>query len=229
MGLAMIGRLLLRNLMWFVVLAALLFLPAGTWRWPSAWAFLVLSCGMAFLRHLWLVRNDPALYHERMKAPVQRSQLAADKWLMMGSMLLLVGWFVLMGLEVRFGGAPRFTVLAQALGAIGVVAGFQLGLVTLKTNSFAAPAVKVQLERSQRIVCNGPYRIVRHPMYAAAMLVFISTPVLLGSLWGLIGAPVFALVLAVRAVLEERVLRETFSDYAEYMGKVRYRLVPLVW
>ncbi len=101
--------------------------------------------------------------------------------------------------------------------------------LALNENTYAAPAVKIQEERGQTVVATGPYRYVRHPMYAGCMIFFLSTPLLLGSWCGLALAPALMVVFVVRTLMEERTLMVKLHGYAEYAARVRYRLVPLIW
>ena len=98
-----------------------------------------------------------------------------------------------------------------------------------RENSFAAPVVKVQAARHHHVISSGPYAFVRHPMYSGIMLFFVGVPLLLGSWWGVAIAPVFAVLFAIRARIEERALVEGLPDYADYAARVRYRLLPGVW
>jgi protein-S-isoprenylcysteine O-methyltransferase Ste14 len=118
---------------------------------------------------------------------------------------------------------------AQAIGALLIALCMYLCYLTFRENSYAAPVVKIQRERGHRVVSTGPYAYIRHPMYAGALLFFIGTPLLLGSWWGLLAAPVIAAMLAVRAVLEERTLADELPGYRDYISRVRYRLIPGVW
>lgn len=102
-------------------------------------------------------------------------------------------------------------------------------LWVFRENSFAAPVVKLQAERAQRVISTGPYAHVRHPMYSGMMLFFAGVPLLLGSWWGLAMTPLFLALFAVRIRIEERTLREGLPDYADYAARVRYRLLPGVW
>jgi protein-S-isoprenylcysteine O-methyltransferase Ste14 len=104
-----------------------------------------------------------------------------------------------------------------------------LSMRVLMANSYAAPVVKVQKERGHTVVSTGPYAYVRHPMYASVILFAVGVPLLLGSWWGLFASPLLILVLAVRAVKEERMLAAELEGYADYAARVRYRLVPLLW
>ena len=109
-----------------------------------------------------------------------------------------------------------------------MIAGFLATLLVFRENSFAAPVVRVQAERAQLVIDTGPYSVVRHPMYASAVLCLLGMPLLLGSWYGLLVVPLMVLVVP-RAVFEERLLKQQLPGYAEYMERVRYRLIPGVW
>ena len=120
----------------------------------------------------------------------------------------------------------RFRLPSRS-SAILVVAYMALAGWTFQVNAFAAPVVKIQSD--QQVIDSGPYAVVRHPMYSGALLLFIGLPLLLGSWWGLVLSLVLIVALAWRAVNEERALRDELPGYADYMRRVRYRLVPQVW
>ena len=153
----------------------------------------------------------------------------------MGAFLPL-WWFVLMGLDRRFGWSS-LPVALEILGAVLLCLGIWLSFEVLKENSYAAPVVKVQKERGHSVVCTGryayvrhpPYAYVRHPMCASVLLIGTGAPLLLGSWWGLLGVPLFMRVLGARAVMEERVLTAELEGYANYAKRVRYRFVPRFW
>ncbi len=117
----------------------------------------------------------------------------------------------------------------ELAGAILILASSAVIWRVFMENSFAAPVVRIQEERGQRIVTTGPYAILRHPMYSGAVLFLLGTPLLLGSCYGLVFVPALVSLLAGRAVLEERMLAERFPEYAAYAEKVRYRLIPFIW
>jgi len=119
--------------------------------------------------------------------------------------------------------------VAEGVGALAVALCFCLAFLTFRANTYAAAAVRVQAEREHRVVTDGPYAVVRHPMYAGAILYFLGTPLLLGSWYGLAFAPVFIVLLAMRAVMEERMLTRALDGYPAYAARVRYRLVPYIW
>ena len=224
----MIAKLLLQNTIFVVTLGALLFASAGTLDWPAAWVFLVTSAIIGPACGLWLAKTDPALLAERMRPTFQADQPAADKKFMLTFVLVTLIWLVAIGLDRR---AQVFDVplVLQALGLAMYLLSTAFIMWVFRENSFAAPVVKVQAERHHRVISSGPYAFVRHPMYSGIMLFFVGVPLLLGSWWGVAIAPVFAILFAIRARIEERALVEGLPDYADYAERVRYRLVPGVW
>jgi protein-S-isoprenylcysteine O-methyltransferase Ste14 len=174
-----------------------------------------------------LARHDPALLAERLS--FQREQKAWDKIFIMAVLVLWSGWLVVMALDAaryRFSHVP---VWAQGVGALGIFLSIYIGDLTLRKNPYAAPVVKIQKARGHKVVTTGPYRYVRHPMYAGAIFFFLGAPLLLGSWYGLALAPLMIAVLAVRALMEERTLAAELEGYTEYAARVRYRLIPLIW
>ena len=224
----MVARLLIWTLAWLGVIALLLLIPAGTLAWPAAWLYLGEIGGLSLAVGLWLARHDPGLLAERLGFLVQSGQKGWDKLFMIVIILLWAGWLALMGAEAGRHG-PALPVWAGGLGFLAVALALWLSVLTFRANPFAIPVVRIQRERGHRVISDGPYRVVRHPLYAAALLFFLGTPLALGSWLGLILAPVLAAGLAVRAVLEERALAAELDGYAAYAARVRYRLIPGLW
>jgi protein-S-isoprenylcysteine O-methyltransferase Ste14 len=226
---ALLGKALLEVLAEFVVFAALLFVSAGTLLWPAGWVFLAIFFGFALAIVLWLAREDPELLAERMSSPVQRGQPLWDKVFVAAVMVFFVAWLIVMPLDaVRFGWSEVPDWL-QILGALGLVLSLYIMFLTFRENAYLALVVKLQEERDQRVVSTGPYRYVRHPMYASMFLFFPAAALLLGSWWGLLPCAVLLGLLAWRIPLEERVLENGLAGYDEYERNVRYRLIPHVW
>jgi protein-S-isoprenylcysteine O-methyltransferase Ste14 len=225
----MIVKIVGQTLAIYAVTAVLLFGAAGTWRWPQGWLFLVEMAATGIAVGVWLARHDPGLLAERMSSPFQRNQAPADKLVMLTIVVGWPSWLVFLALDaVRFR-LSHLPVWVQILGALLILVGMYAVYRTFRENSFAAPVVKIQKERGQRVVDTGPYAIVRHPMYAGAGVLFFGIPMLLGSAYGLALAPAWYLLLALRIPLEERVLRENLAGYDDYTQRVRYRLVPGAW
>ena len=224
----MIAKLLLQNTIVVVAMGALLFAMAGSLDWPAAWVMLIVSAILGPACGLWLAKTDPALLAERMRPTFQANQPAADKIFMLIFFLALLLWLVAIGLDRR-ANASDVPLLLQVLGLAMYLLSIAFIMWVFRENSFAAPVVKVQAARHQRVISSGPYAFVRHPMYSGIMLYFLGIPLLLGSWWGVAIAPVFAILFAIRARIEERALVEGLPDYADYAERVRYRLVPGLW
>jgi protein-S-isoprenylcysteine O-methyltransferase Ste14 len=212
-----------------VVFAVLLFGAAGTVRWPAAWAYLVLFFGVLAVITRMLARHDPALVAERMKPPVQKGQPLWDKVIMSAFVILFPGWLIVMGLDaVRYRWSVMPVWLLAAGGAVLALA-MWIWHRTFQENTFLAPVVKIQQERGHTVVSSGPYRIVRHPLYAGVLIFFPATALLLGSWWGVAAAIPFAVGLVARTALEDRELQRRLDGYPDYARRVPYRLIPRVW
>jgi protein-S-isoprenylcysteine O-methyltransferase Ste14 len=224
----MISRLIIQTTLWIAAMGVLLFLPAGTLDWPAAWGFLaeigVLGLGVG----LWLARHDPGLLAERLGSPFQREQKTWDKVFMAAVVLFYCAWLVLMGLDARRA-ISQVPLWLQAIGALCVALSIYVSYLSFRENSFAAPVVKLQKERGQIVVTTGPYRFVRHPMYAGGLLLFLGTPLQLGSWLGLAVVPLLVPALVFRLVMEERMLATELKGYSDYAERVRWRLIPMVW
>jgi protein-S-isoprenylcysteine O-methyltransferase Ste14 len=217
----------LRLLAWTVFMAALILWPAGTLAYPGAWAFIALFTAGGTAMILWLSKYSPSLLRERMASPVQRGQKPWDRAFLIVFMLGFLGWIAFMGWDAARTGFNAVPVWLQVLGGLGVAINMLGTWRTFRANTFAAPVVKIQ--EGQRVIDSGPYAIVRHPMYASALLLFIGTPLLLGSWLGLALSALLILGIAWRAVREEGVLRAELRGYDDYAARVRYRLIPFVW
>ncbi|MGY4287464.1 protein-S-isoprenylcysteine O-methyltransferase Ste14 [Bradyrhizobium sp. LM2.7] len=224
----MIARLLLQNTIFVVAMGALLFASAGTLHWPGAWAMLVASALLGPLCGWWLYRLDPALLAERLRPVIQKDQPPADKAFMTVFVVVMVAWLVAMGIARRYL-ASNVPLALQALGFLLFLASTLFTMWVFRENSFAAPVVKLQAERAQRVISTGPYAHVRHPMYSAMILFFAGVPLLLGSWWGLAMTPVFLALFAVRIRIEERTLKQGLPGYTDYAARVPYRLLPGIW
>jgi protein-S-isoprenylcysteine O-methyltransferase Ste14 len=207
----------------------LLFLPAGTLAWPQAWIFLALFFGCGQALGLWLLRRDPALLAERMKSPLGANQHPRDRAIIVAIIVVFCGWLVFMALDARRFGWSHTPEWVQAVGAVLIVAAFGGWTGVLRANSFAATQIRLQPDRGQRVITTGPYAVVRHPMYAYTLLLMIGAPLLLGSLWGLLGLVLFLPLLALRTLGEEAMLMAGLPGYSGYAEKVRFRLIPGVW
>jgi protein-S-isoprenylcysteine O-methyltransferase Ste14 len=224
----MFVKLVRRTLISIVVMALLLFVPAGIIDWPSAWIFLASQLALSLAGGAWLAQSDPELLEERLKPLFQQGQSTSDKIVIVLLVALGISLFIVMGLDRRFGWS-HVPLWVQILGALLLVPMGVLSYLTFRENRFAAAVVRVQKERGHRVIATGPYAYVRHPMYLGAIFFGLGTPLMLGALSGLIVSALLVVLLGVRAVLEERTLAAGLPGYADYAKRVRYRLIPRVW
>ena len=224
--------LAMKALVWvvtsFLVMALALFLPAGTIAWPAGWIFLILLYGFLLVGIWMLLKSNPGLLQERLSLS-QPNQKAWDRVFLLLFRLFFLAWLVLMPLDAMRFHWSQVPLVLQVVGAMALVGSFLLISLTFRENAFLSPTVRIQGERGQMVISTGPYQYVRHPLYAGGLLLFLGTSLLLGSWYGLLLVLVMIPGGAVRAILEERVLREELPGYDAYMAQVKYRLIPYVW
>ena len=221
----MVLRALLRTIAITVVLGAVLFAAAGRFDWPGGYAFLAAMGAGGLAMEAWLALFNPALLRER-RNHKQKKPLF-DRILLPAIFVLFPIWLIAMAIAIRIYGIAQMPRWANYAGAVVVFLAFCGNIAVFRANRFATSIVKVQ--EAQTVSDRGPYRIVRHPMYGLGVLAYFAIPFTLGSWVGLAGAPVLALLFAIRVLFEEAQLQRELAGYRDYMTKVRYRLVPFIW
>ena len=224
-----VSKVVLQMLGLFIGFALLIFLPAGTLRWCAGWVFLAIFFGGGIVIVLWLLKLNPALLNERMIGLGRSDQKAWDKQIMAAIIPLYIVWLIVMPLDAVRYHWSHIPLWAQAGGGVLFCFSYYMLFLTYRENPFLSPAVRIQRERNQTVISTGPYSYIRHPMYASYLVQFIGVSFLLGSWVGLLVGLLFMVVVARRAVLEERMLCEELPGYKEYMTHVKYRLIPYVW
>jgi len=214
------------SLFGILALAALLFVPAGTLDYWQAWLFMAVFVYASGATGIYLAIHDPKLLERRMHVGPRAEKEPAQKIIMAFAMIGFVAMLVFPALDHRFGWSP---VLASVslLGDALIALGFLFTFFVLRENSYGASTI--QIAEGQTVISTGPYALVRHPMYAAALVMLVGVPLALGSWWGLFVLLVILPVLIWRLLDEERFLRQKLPGYAEYQTKVKYRLAPFVW
>ena len=204
-------------------MGAMLFLPAGTLDYWEAWAFLAILFIPMVVWLRYLLKRDPELLERRIRF---REKEKREKALMRLGKLMFFASFLVPGLDRRFGwsGVPPWLVIAADSV---ILLSYAAIFLVFRENTYASRIVEV--EKGQKVIRTGPYAVVRHPMYAATITMYLCFPIALGSYVGLIfWVPFFALILA-RIRDEEDVLQRRLKGYRGYMKEVRYRLIPRVW
>ncbi len=217
------SRLAFQFLLGMVVIGALLFIPAGSFRFWQGGVYILIWFVPGLTAFAYFYKHDPQLIERRMQF---KEKVREQKRIMA---LVYIAWliaFVLPGLDHRFGWSHLplwLTIFSQAV----VFCGFGMTLWVMKANRFASRAI--QVEPGQELISSGPYRIVRHPMYLGGCAMWLFTPLALGSYFTL---PAFVLLIPLivfRLLNEEKVLRQELPGYAEYCLKTRFRLLPFLW
>jgi protein-S-isoprenylcysteine O-methyltransferase Ste14 len=221
---------MVRTLLGFAALAvavgAAVFGPAWTFDYWQGWLYLLAFFGSAAAITLYLWRADPFLLERRVSGGPLAEQQTNQRIIQSIASLAFISLLILPSLDHRFGwsNVPGLVTLAAD---VVVVIGFWIVFIVFRVNTFTAATVGVAT--GQTVISQGPYGVVRHPMYAGALLMLLATPVALGSWWGLIAfAPMLGSIVW-RLQAEEELLARQLSGYAGYRARVRYRLMPLVW
>lgn len=206
-----------------IALCVMFFLPAGTFDYWQAWAYMAVTLvPAAFVFHYFISKN-PAFLERRLKL---KEKEARQKLVVKFGGVIFAIAFLIPGLDRRFGWShvpPEMSVAADVI----VLLGYLMVFLVFRENSYAGRTVEVV--KGQKVISSGPYSIIRHPMYLGTIFLYVATPLALGSTWAF---PLFLLMLPVlifRIINEEELLRRELNGYAQYCKKVRYRLVPYVW
>ena len=206
-----------------VLLGALLFWPAGTWAFRQGWLFLGILFIPMFGAGLVMMAKNPALLRSRLDA--KEKQKAQDTVVKLSGLMFLVG-FIVAGLNFRF----DWYVLpwGVSLGAaVAFLVAYLLYAEVLRENTWLSRTIEVQ--ENQTVVDTGLYGIVRHPMYSVTLLLFLSMPLVLGSIPAFLVFLTYPVIIAKRIRNEEEVLKRDLPGYAEYLEKIRWRLIPYIW
>jgi protein-S-isoprenylcysteine O-methyltransferase Ste14 len=213
-------------LRFLIILAVLLFLPVWTFRYWQAWIFLFVFSACALATSVYVMKNDPKLLERRMRAgpgaEKERSQQIIQSVATAAFIALLL--FPPLDHRFRWSAVPWSMVVA---GDVLVAVGFLIIFFVFRENGFASGVIEVN--EGQKVVATGPYALVRHPMYAGALVMLIGVPLALGSGWGPLMVIPIGLVIVWRLLDEERFLAKNLAGYSDYRNKVRHRLLPFLW
>lgn len=206
-----------------LLVGVLIFVPAGTLDYFGGWLLMGILFIPMFIAGIVMMLKNPALLKSRLNA--KEKDKAQDLVVKLSGLMFIAG-FVVAGLGVRFGWyiLPRFVII---IGACLFILAYVLYAEVLRENTYLSRTIEVQ--ENQKVVDTGLYGIVRHPMYAVTLILFLSMPLVLGSLYSLAIFLVYPFMIAKRIINEEKFLEENLEGYAEYKKKVKYRLIPFIW
>ena len=220
---ALLVQMVFRLLMFPVFMALMVLLPAGTVNYPEAYIYIGALTLPLLGAVIYFYRKDPSLLENRMKTKERRG---AQKVFVLFASLSIVGAFVVSGLDRRFGWS-NLPFWASIGGDVLVFLSYLFIVYVFKTNSFASRVVEIQ--EAQKVVTTGPYAVVRHPMYTGMIVLYMASPVALGSLWGMIPAALLIPMLVLRILNEEKLLKAELEGYEAYCRNQKFRLIPMVW
>ena len=220
---SLFGQAMGKYLFGVVLVGALLFLPAGTFDYWQGWLLMGVLFIPMFLAGLVMLKKNPDLLRRRLQAKEEEGE---QKTVILLSGLMFLAAFVVAGLCRRF---DRFLLPSWASWAAALLflLAYALYGEVLRENEYLSRTIRVQ--EGQKVVDTGLYGIVRHPMYAATLLLFLAMPLILGSVFSFLILLAYPLIIAKRIRNEEQVLERELEGYREYMEKVRFRLIPGVW
>lgn len=206
-----------------VVVSVLLFLPAGTIHYWNAWLFMGVLFIPMLIAGIILFLKSPELLAKRLNAKEKERE---QKQVVGLSMLMFTGGFIVAALDFKYSWSnlPDWIIV---VAAIIFLISYGISLEVMRENAYLSRTIEVQ--KDQKVIDTGLYGIVRHPMYFATVILFLSIPFILGSVYSFIVFLIYPLILVRRIKNEEKILRESLTGYVEYMKKVKYRLIPFIW
>ena len=207
----------------FIIIALLLFILAGTLNYLNAWLFIGILFVPMFIVGIILMIKNPDLLRKRLNSKEKEAEQGI--LLLLGGVMFICG-FVVAGLNYRFEWIilPKYIVY---IGTIIFLLAYVLYAEVLRENMYLSRIIEVQ--ENQKVIDTGLYGIVRHPMYLSTILLFLSIPLVLGSLFSFLIFMIYPFIIAKRIKNEEKVLEEGLKGYLEYKEKVRYRVIPFIW
>ena len=220
-------RWVIRETLGVVMLAALLFLAAGTLNWIAGWAMVIVMAGWVTATAIVVIPRCPELLAERV-GPKKGAKTWDSALLSLYGLAMMIMWIVA-GLDFRNSGAGGIGPAAQVIAMLIVIGSYALVVWATGVNAFFSQVVRIQTERGHTVISSGPYRYVRHPAYVGMILVVLGAPIMLSSWWALVPGVISALLVIARTKLEDQTLQTELPGYADYARRVRYRLVPGLW
>jgi protein-S-isoprenylcysteine O-methyltransferase Ste14 len=218
-------RRLIRLVIYMLVVGVVLFVSYGGVDWVMGWVYMAttfVSTGIIIFK----IGEDLLRERRGKKTGVKRWDIPLAVFIgRLGPLILLV----VAGLDKRFGWSPGIPLYVIVAALLVFIFGRYIAFSAMMANKFFSSVVRIQEDRGHGVVSSGPYRYVRHPGYTAIILYSVSAAIVLESLWALIPAGLILIVTIIRTALEDRTLRAELEGYADYAGRVRYRLIPFVW
>ena len=206
-----------------LIVGGLLFIPANSFEYWNGWLFMGLLFIPMFIAGIILMIKNPELLRKRLNAKEQENE---QKWVLLFSGLMFIAGFIVAGLNYRYKWIemPNAVII---ISSILFIIAYILYVEVLRENTYLSRTIEVQ--ENQKVIDTGLYAIVRHPMYAATILLFLTIPLVLGSIISFIIFLIYPIIIGKRIKNEEKVLEKDLKGYTEYKKKVKYKVIPFVW
>jgi protein-S-isoprenylcysteine O-methyltransferase Ste14 len=218
----------IKGVLYKAYVGVVLMLSAGRWDWIAGWVYVGIFLAFDAATALVVIPRSPELLIERSRR--NQDVKSWDKVIMpvAAGLLPLFSW-IIAGLDQRFGWGPEVRLSLQAAGLVLTVIGHAIVVWAMGANAFFSVIVRIQEERGHSVAAGGPYRWIRHPGYVGAILFSLAIPFLLSSWWALIPSMGSVILYVLRTSLEDRTLIDELPGYADYVKRVKFRLIPGVW
>ena len=216
-------KVLIRFVLAIIIIGLVFFLPAGSINFWEAWVYMgILFTPMIFVL-IYLLKKDPELLERRMK---MKEKEEPQKVFVKLSILVFLIAFIIPGFDHRFewSEVPFIVII---IADLFIFIGYLLFFLVLKENTYASRII--QVEKDQRVISTGLYAIVRHPMYVAVIMMYVLSPLALGSYWAVVAVLPLPVLIIFRIKSEEKILIDKLPGYREYTQEVKYRLIPYIW
>lgn len=223
MNIKLFIQAIIKYLLGILIVGGLLFIPAKSFEYWNGWLFMGLLFIPMFIAGIILMIKDPELLKKRLNAKEQENE---QKWVQLFSGLMFIAGFIVAGLNYRYKWIemPNAVII---ISSILFIIAYILYAEVLRENTYLSRTIEVQ--ENQKIIDTGLYGIVRHPMYAVTILLFLTMPLILGSVISFIIFLIYPIIIGKRIKNEERVLEKDLNGYTEYKKKVKYKLIPFIW
>ena len=223
MNIKLFFQAIIKYVLGVIIIGALLFAPANSFEYWNGWLFMGLLFIPMFIAGIILMIKNPELLRKRLNAREKENE---QKWVLLFSGVMFIAGFIVAGLNYRY----SWTVLPNAvtiISSILFIIAYILYAEVLRENAYLSRTIEVQ--ENQKVIDTGLYGIVRHPMYAVTIVLFLTMPLILGSIISFIIFLIYPIIIGKRIKNEEEVLERDLKGYAEYKKKVKFKVIPFVW
>lgn len=214
---------IIKIMLGIIIVGALLFIPAGTFDYWNAWLFIILLFVPMFIAGIIMIIKCPDLLKKRLNA---KEKYTSQKLVVLFCGLMFIAGFIIAGLNYKYRWLELQSIVTSISSALFIISYIAYAEV-IRENQYLSRTIEVQ--EGQKVIDTGLYKIVRHPMYAATIIMFLTIPLILGSIFSFVIFLIYPFIIAKRIKYEEAVLEKELEGYAEYKEKVKYKMIPFIW